>query len=645
MYETNNPSPSLDERDFYDNILNLDKVMNSDSDTWNDRFGVEKPTIAGALRSAGFTPAGFDFVSGGTLQIGDRNKAVYNPAPAGDGNWYKWGGVLPKDVAAGSQPNPKDKDNWSPIAIKVGIVEREVLRRTYQESGYTLVEGSFEQGAIIGSSTDVVLYEANGKCYSGPIGTIPAKTNPLVGSYVDRSLEHAGYIAGATAPLNTIFSKLQESVSFLDYIPKSEHSNILKGISSYDCTNAIQEAFNECFRTGRALVQQGGVFKTTGRVSPTEAQAGTGNFDMPYSMFFGNVVIDYHGVGGTAFEIKNTASQKSIADGLLLGSLEVINSGSGQYGIVLDGLNFWQVGKIKGGAAGKTFSERGVLIKSNSGKGGLWSSYQHVIGYGGKTAVEIGQTANANQFGRVWAGYSSEKCFINAGARNTFNLLSIEFLASNGITHAAFISAPYLINGYEAESDGTPANFVSSLFIDTTQPVLVNQASFVGHSPRYSWVTGAKLVLWPARTATELANKLEIITSEPLEIADSVTPKKAIRNLVTVDSNNGGAPGTFGSYLSLLTTSFSGTLDLSGVLVNNNTTANLDMQIRFTDFEGVDSTSRTINIPAGQTLRLNQSDFIECLDPDKRYYLLKARFRPSAGITGAATVTSAGFRM
>lgn len=573
MFFTQNPIGSSATEDLQDNAISFDYAMNSPAALWQDRFGKQHKTVQQALKDVGFKPAGFDFVSGGTLGIGDRDKCVFYPT---DGYWYSWNGKLPYVVPANSSPTPGGKKGW-------GVI--------------------------------------------------------------DKSANTIGYRGSESAPLNSVFSKLQESVSFLDYIPKSEHPNILKGISDYDCTSAIQEAFNECFKTGRALVQQGGVFKTTGRVSPTEAQAGTGNFDMPYSMFFGNVVIDYHGVGGTAFEIKNTVSQKSIADGLLLGSLEVINSGSGQYGIVLDGLNFWQVGKIKAGAAGKTFSERGVLIKSNNGKGGLWSSYQHVIGYGGKTAVEIGQTANANQFGRVWTGYSSEKCFINAGARNTFNLLSLEFLAASDITHGAFISAPCLINGYEAESDGTPGNFVSSIFINTTQPVLVNQASFVGHSPRYSWIAGAKLVLWPARTSTELASKLEIITSDPLEIADSVTPKKAIRNLVTVDSNNGGVPGTFGSYLSLLTTSFSGTLDLSGVLVNNNTTANLDMQIRFTDFEGVDSTSRTINIPAGQTLRLNQSDFIECLDPDKRYYLLKARFRPSAGITGTATITSVAFRM
>lgn len=177
----------MDERDLYDNSLNLDQAVNSTNPTWVDRFGVEKPTIDAALKSAGFMPAGFDFVSGGTLQAGDRNKAVYNPLPNGDNNWYRWNGSFPKEIPAGSQPNPKDENNWVPVLIKTGSVEREALRRTYLETGYNLVEGSFEQGAVITSTTDVVLHEKTGKCYSGPIGNVAKGTNPLSGGFVDAS--------------------------------------------------------------------------------------------------------------------------------------------------------------------------------------------------------------------------------------------------------------------------------------------------------------------------------------------------------------------------------------------------------------------------------------------------------------------------
>ena len=118
-FNTGNNLNSLDERDFYDNCLSLDQAMNSTEPTWRDRFNVEKPTIDAALKSAGFMPAGFDFVTGGTLQPGDRNKAVYNPAPNGDNNWYRWNGAFPKEIADNSQPNPKDENNWVPVIINV----------------------------------------------------------------------------------------------------------------------------------------------------------------------------------------------------------------------------------------------------------------------------------------------------------------------------------------------------------------------------------------------------------------------------------------------------------------------------------------------------------------------------------------------
>ena len=186
-FNTGNEIPSGSEEDFYDNSMALDEAMNSTDPTWIDRFGVEKPTIDAALKSAGFMPAGFDFVTGGTLQPGDRNKAVYNPAPNGDNNWYRWGGVFPKEIVANSQPNPKNENNWVPVLIKIGAVEREALRRTYQEVGLNLVPGSFEEGGVLNNQNDVLLQERTGKVFSGPSGTVAAGTNPASGGFVDRS--------------------------------------------------------------------------------------------------------------------------------------------------------------------------------------------------------------------------------------------------------------------------------------------------------------------------------------------------------------------------------------------------------------------------------------------------------------------------
>lgn len=187
-FNTGNPIGSISEEDCYDNMANLDQAMNSTNPTWRDRFGVEKPTINAALKSAGFMPAGFDFVTGGTLQPGDRNKAVYNPMPNGDNNWYRWNGTFPKEIAANSQPEPKNENSWVPVNIKTGVVEREVLRRTYQEAGLTLIPGSFEAGGTLTGASDVLLQETSGKAY-GWNGAFPkvVEAGGAITGFVDKS--------------------------------------------------------------------------------------------------------------------------------------------------------------------------------------------------------------------------------------------------------------------------------------------------------------------------------------------------------------------------------------------------------------------------------------------------------------------------
>lgn len=66
--------------------------------------GQVQTTLPKVLRDIGFKPASFNFVTGGTLGITDADKCIYNPAPAGDDNWYSWGGVLPHAVAPGTDP-------------------------------------------------------------------------------------------------------------------------------------------------------------------------------------------------------------------------------------------------------------------------------------------------------------------------------------------------------------------------------------------------------------------------------------------------------------------------------------------------------------------------------------------------------------
>ena len=70
----------------------------------NPVTGVTHPTYEKAIKDLGFKPAPFNFVTGGTLGVADADKCIYNPAPAGDNNWYSWSGALPHTVAPGTDP-------------------------------------------------------------------------------------------------------------------------------------------------------------------------------------------------------------------------------------------------------------------------------------------------------------------------------------------------------------------------------------------------------------------------------------------------------------------------------------------------------------------------------------------------------------
>lgn len=71
----------------------------------NQVTGQVQKTMPAILRDIGFEPASFDFTSGGTLTLNDRNKAVLWPmADGGDGDWYYWEGTLPKVIPAASSP-------------------------------------------------------------------------------------------------------------------------------------------------------------------------------------------------------------------------------------------------------------------------------------------------------------------------------------------------------------------------------------------------------------------------------------------------------------------------------------------------------------------------------------------------------------
>lgn len=75
----------------------------------NQVTGQTQKTLPAVLRDAGFSPVSWDFSTGGTLTIVDRDKVVYDPVSK---TWYSYAGALPVVVPASF--NPVGNANWKP---------------------------------------------------------------------------------------------------------------------------------------------------------------------------------------------------------------------------------------------------------------------------------------------------------------------------------------------------------------------------------------------------------------------------------------------------------------------------------------------------------------------------------------------------
>lgn len=75
----------------------------------NPVTGQTQKTLPAVLRDVGFSPVSWDFSTGGTLTVNDRDKVVYDPVSK---TWYSYAGALPVVVPASF--NPVGNANWKP---------------------------------------------------------------------------------------------------------------------------------------------------------------------------------------------------------------------------------------------------------------------------------------------------------------------------------------------------------------------------------------------------------------------------------------------------------------------------------------------------------------------------------------------------
>ena len=158
---SNKPFPSSDLDVFKENSLILDNFVNSQENEYPDRFARKRPTITGIIKEA------FNV----RTDISSMNETLI-----GQSRWD----VVPKNtsLSLGGDNGALNKQAQALFnrTVMLKVHAKEALRRTYQEVGLNLVEGSFEKGGELNTIPDVLLEEKTGKVY-GWTGGFPKVVN------------------------------------------------------------------------------------------------------------------------------------------------------------------------------------------------------------------------------------------------------------------------------------------------------------------------------------------------------------------------------------------------------------------------------------------------------------------------------------
>ena len=113
----------------------------------NQVTGQTQKTLPAVLRDAGFSPVSWDFSTGGTLTVNDRDKVVYDPVSK---TWYSYAGALPVVVPASF--NPVGNANWKP---QTDPDLREELASSEPGKGVSLVYNAAKQSDLNTLNTTV----------------------------------------------------------------------------------------------------------------------------------------------------------------------------------------------------------------------------------------------------------------------------------------------------------------------------------------------------------------------------------------------------------------------------------------------------------------------------------------------------------
>jgi len=208
-YNTGNGLGSNKLEDLSDNAKNIDNFANSGNETFTDRFGVSRKSIAGMesdhvdqinaheiehdnqiarhesefithIEGMGWTPAAGSFQAGGTIT--DRNQTLYDEVSQ---VFYAWGGTLPKVVPVGSTPSTAGGTGIGAWSDKTDLMLRSdinIVQKRFACVDDMVTDTSLLAGQIV----EFVSYVL-GKSIGGNKGIITSSGTPDGGRYISLS--------------------------------------------------------------------------------------------------------------------------------------------------------------------------------------------------------------------------------------------------------------------------------------------------------------------------------------------------------------------------------------------------------------------------------------------------------------------------
>ncbi|MDM2930679.1 hypothetical protein [Citrobacter sp. Cm046] len=196
-YNTGNPLGSAAAKDLYDNAENLDHLTNDRvNESYPDRFGVQRKTWYGIERSANQAISQYGYITKDSFEDGSilshANECLRWKS---NGEYYRWDGLLPKNVPAGSTP---DTTGGIGIGAWVGVGDASLRSDLSLNTGASLIGSS--SGETVQSSIDNLNYRTQG--YVNLWEFIPANLHQYL-SDLDSSNTHVpsvnDYLDAATA--------------------------------------------------------------------------------------------------------------------------------------------------------------------------------------------------------------------------------------------------------------------------------------------------------------------------------------------------------------------------------------------------------------------------------------------------------------